>query len=264
MCNRNCCGAFWNIALVLALAATVFSPWYFTIARVEVDHKNETASCNVYKLYGWRTAYCALDSDCANTTKFPAKNVLQNLTCSSGSTYDWRDVEQGYSSNRGTTFDIGVGLATISFLCGLISAVGFFIRCCCKDTTGKSYLLIAVNLLGIFVLGGAVVYFALHLPLAYTADEDCKGPFSPFWTPGETVCTKLWGSEKKKAVDISGYSVDFEWKWGPVSWIVGVVALPVYLIVTCLSCTRSGEYASIQDGHRAPYHRIEHTASRYV
>jgi len=251
--------------LVLVLVTTVACPWYLQYAELELDHMetsgkvSKLTTCSVARLTSWRTEYCAVQGDCANTTVVSPifKNITSGFLCPEAS-YNWRSDK---TKNVSNLFDIGIGLATLSLLCSVISCLGFFIRCCCRDTVGKSYLLITVTLFGFLSLGVSVVYFGLKLPGAYSADDNCatlptgngKGP-----------CFNYFGGEDRSTPSIGGYYGDLQIYWGPVGWAVGVVGLPIYLLVLCLSCTRAGGYRSINDGSGGAYVRHQTTGVNYV
>lgn len=260
MCGRNCCGAFWNILLVVVLVATVACPWYWTVSTAEVDTKNfltgnwtAQGTCSVVKLTSWRTEFCAMSGSCVNLT------TLKDFACPHGDSYSWRDVDGVRTSNRGKSFDIGVGCAVMSLLCAFISCVGFFIRCCCKDTAGKSYLLIVVSFLGMSLLVGASISFAVSLPKAYTADAACYMPSDK----GTGPCSTLYGSADN-TIDLTLIKGTIHDYWGPVGWAVGVVAIPIYLLVMCLACTRTGGYTSINDNGSGNYYRHGAAPNNYV
>jgi hypothetical protein len=224
------------------------------------DSSKQDVLCAVTRLTWWRTEHCYVTGACNGTW---VGKISKDLLSCPDTGYNWRG---DTAKNRSTDFDVGVGLSALSLVCALIAGIGFFIRCCCKDSTGKNYLLIFCVTLGFVLLAGSVGYFSAHLPKAYAADfskaSTCSSELPMKNTEGP--CSTFFGTQDMNIIDskILDTRIDIITYWGPVGWIVGVCALPVYLIVFCLSCTRAGGYSSINNDNY--YVRQEATGTRYV
>lgn len=231
------CGLLWSVVLLALLVAALAVPWYTEAIMVNgVGEAEKDNKCSLVTLYSWNKAYC---TTAMNTT---ACGPVA-LACPLGETYDWRDstlcdVPGSHCHNRGVVFDASVACTAVAAIAAFVAVLGFVIRFCCEKREASSALLLAVGSIGLLCLTGGVVYFAVALPRAYSNDDVSSCTFNwALFTADATnnPCVKFFGHDGFGETTLSLLGLSAQKYWGPIGWICAAVAIPIYLLVLCLS-----------------------------
>lgn len=267
MCTKNLCGLMWSTILASMLVASLIVPWYAEAVLFrgrEGDEAKETY-CSQITQFSWNKAYCTIGSIESKNSSYCSNlpEMAKKAICSDGEIYDWRDSKSchGKCSHRGKTFDLSVACTAVASVASVVSVLGFLIRFCCEKREASSALLLGVGVVGILSLIFGVAYFAAALPDAYAGDKvtTCTavlGSFSPFTVDIEnSPCSKFIGDITFDNILLKVAGIMGEKVWGPIGWIIATAALPVYIIVLCLSYNPGKRQGLQGDGPVVAYTR---------
>lgn len=235
MCSKNCCGFSWNVIVLALLAASLGTPWYVFYANIDLDIPVVgEAKCDLGVFFGWKKAYCAFD-DCGKAGETELSKYCSSADSISGESFDWRKSATICSSatnsceETGFVFDVSVVLMAVAFLLAVILQIGFFVRWCCVSSPDNSKLMSIVAFMGFIVNITAVIFFAVRVPKG--AHTDFNDLCSVLGDDSHTPCTEFWGSYTTQGLK-AGWGSSF-------GWVIAVVTLPLWLILTCLASPRT-------------------------
>jgi len=186
---KSLLGVILSGILVLLLIFTMALPWYFT--------KTSVAGCSVTELFGWKTAYCTVNS---GSCSCPSK------------TMSWRS---SGTSHLNSIYDATLAMLLLCFFCTVASCALFVLKLMGKFQMPMMKLIhLSINIAGIVLLLLAIIIFGGGVPNAFKKDTDCLGGTSP--------CKNFFGSS-------DGTS------WGGAGWLVAILFdLPLYAVVAFL------------------------------
>lgn len=229
--NRSCCGAFWTFFLFVSLIGALVTPWTFSTLSVKV---NGVPVCGRLLMRNWDHAYCYLS---VTDPKCPIE-LQDRLTCPLV-TSKWYVNFLG--DKEKFVFNVTTSLTAFSGIFALIIFVTFLSRACCLDNHRTSLTLILLTLFGALSLIAALFYFAFALTGAVQTDVGgtCPNDITHFLYG---ICNSFSGSKN----EIYDNDVLITIKWGPLGWIVSVVAIFLFSIVTFIVVGGKKEPSKIQ------------------
>jgi hypothetical protein len=256
MCSKNSCGLLWSVLVAGLVLTALVVPWYVKYDQLGVA-SDASSMCSRVTSYGWKQAHCVVAdghyptpgivTDNTMCSSNFTKDILSEFVCPHGSSYAWSDAANCENcEHRAKVFTVSMWLLVLSGICIAVGLLGFFLRLCCESREqGQSYLHFVVQVIGFLSLATSVAFFAISLPTAYNNDQACP----QFYITGEQVgdvseCHKFFGSYTGSTLL---NTLQYMHVWGPLGWIAAAVALPLYLVVVCLSTARRASGSNLQE-----------------